>query len=89
MLLDLENLDLTKHATLRLLLITVIHPCASVFSPSFNEFLFTNYGKEFADRMLRIDIGLHGSFGGGDTRLVRPVRSGHSYKQWQRTPENV
>ncbi|PIO65939.1 hypothetical protein TELCIR_12363, partial [Teladorsagia circumcincta] len=31
--------------------------------------------KEFADRMLRIDIGLHGSFGGGDVRLVRPIRS--------------
>ncbi|KAK6029404.1 triacylglycerol lipase [Ostertagia ostertagi] len=57
-----------------LLLVTVIHPCVSLFSPTFNEFLVSTYGKEFADRMLRLDIGLHGSFGGGDGGLVRRAR---------------
>ncbi|KAK6734973.1 hypothetical protein RB195_018275 [Necator americanus] len=36
------------------------------FSPSFNAFLAGTYGKAFADRMARRDIGGHGSFGGGD-----------------------
>nr|CDJ94609.1 Lipase domain containing protein [Haemonchus contortus] len=36
------------------------------FSPSFNAFLASTYGQEFADRMARRDLGAQGSFGGGD-----------------------
>ncbi|WKX94547.1 hypothetical protein Q1695_011661 [Nippostrongylus brasiliensis] len=36
------------------------------FSPSFNDFLTKTYGKPFADRMARRDIGPHGSYGGGE-----------------------
>ncbi|KAJ1364908.1 Lipase (class 2) [Parelaphostrongylus tenuis] len=36
------------------------------FSSSFNTFLTNTYGKDFADRMARRDLGPDGSFGGGD-----------------------
>ncbi|KAJ1364907.1 hypothetical protein KIN20_025098 [Parelaphostrongylus tenuis] len=36
------------------------------FSPSFNAFLTNAYGKYFADRMARRDMGAAGSFGGGN-----------------------
>nr|CDJ94610.1 Lipase domain containing protein [Haemonchus contortus] len=57
-----------------LLIILGIRLAIADFSPSFNKFLISTYGKQIADRMARNDIGAHASFGGGDDIPTRTDR---------------